>query len=110
VVLEGGLALILAITSTFETLLVYVGFTLSLGAAACVLAALLLRRREPQAPRPYRTPGWPLVPLAYLALTLWITVESIAQRPRESAAGALTLAVGLLLYAVWRRPRAQLTR
>jgi basic amino acid/polyamine antiporter, APA family len=104
VVLEGGLALILAITSTFETLLVYVGFTLSLGAAACVLAALLLRRREPQAPRPYRTPGWPLVPLAYLALTLWITIESIAQRPRESAAGALTLAVGLLLYAVWRRP------
>ncbi len=110
VVLEGGLALILAITSTFETLLVYVGFTLSLSAAACVLAALLLRRREPQAPRPYRTPGWPLVPLAYLALTLWITIESIAQRPRESAAGALTLAVGLLLYAVWRRPRAQLTR
>jgi APA family basic amino acid/polyamine antiporter len=103
VVLQGGLALILALTATFETLLVYVGFTLSLGAAGCVLAALLLRRREPQAPRPYRTPGWPLVPLAYLGFTVWMAVESIAQRPRESAAGALTLVLGLALYAAWRR-------
>ena len=103
VALQGGLALVLAVTATFETLLVYVGFTLSLSAAGCVVAAWLLRRLEPRAPRPYRTPGWPLVPLVYLGFTIWMATESIAQRPRESAAGALTLLVGLTLYAAWRR-------
>jgi APA family basic amino acid/polyamine antiporter len=103
VALQGGLALVMALSATFEALLVYVGFTLSLSAAGCVLAAMLLRWREPQAPRPYRTPGWPLVPLAFLGLTLWMTIESIVRRPRESAAGALTLAAGLLLYAAWRK-------
>ena len=60
-----------------------------------MLAALLLRRREPKAPRPYRTPGWPLVPVGTLGLTVWMTIESIVRRPRESADRALTLVVGL---------------
>ena len=103
VLLQGSLALAMSVTATFETLLIYVGFTLSLSAGAAVLAAMVLRRREPDALRPYRTPGWPLVPLAYLALTVWMTGQAIVQRPQAAAAGGLTLAVGYLLYLSWRR-------
>ena len=98
VLLQGGLALVLFLSAAFDALLVYVGFTLSLSAAATVAAAMWLRRKEPDRPRPYRTPGWPLTPLGFCAASLWMTGYSIIERPRETLAGAATIAVGVVLY------------
>jgi basic amino acid/polyamine antiporter, APA family len=103
VLCQGALALALALTATFESLLIYVGFTLSLSAAATVVGALVLRRRQPAAARPFRTPGWPVVPLLFVGLSIWIAAHAVAERPRESLAGAATLALGALLYQLWRR-------
>jgi basic amino acid/polyamine antiporter, APA family len=105
VLCQGALALLLARTATFDSLLVYVGFTLSLSAAATVAGALMLRRTQPDAARPFRTPGWPLVPLLFVGLSIWITAHAVARRPHESLAGAGTLALGVLLYSLWRRRR-----
>jgi basic amino acid/polyamine antiporter, APA family len=91
--------------AAFEKILVYVGFTLTLAAAATVAAAFVLRRGEPQARRPHRAFGWPISGALFLALATAMTALSFSERPRESAGGLLTLVVGAVAYLVWPRDR-----
>jgi basic amino acid/polyamine antiporter, APA family len=105
--LQGLLALALTLTATFEALLTYVGFTLSLSAAATVLAAVVLRRREGATPRPYRAPAWPLPAVVYFALSSWMAAYAVARRPVEALAGGLTIGGGVIFYLLWRRRSAR---
>jgi len=60
VLLQGALAALGVVTSAFEPLLVYAGYTCTLSSAVTVVGAYVLRRREPAAARPYRAQAWPL--------------------------------------------------
>jgi APA family basic amino acid/polyamine antiporter len=103
VALQGGLALVAAATATFDPILVYVGFTLTVSCGATVVAAFVLRWREPRAERPHHALGWPVSGLLFVASAIFMTAFAIHDRPYESAAGLLTLAAGGLAYRVWRR-------
>ena len=105
VALQGALAIVAVLTAAFERLLVYVGFTLTLNAAAAVAAAFVLRRREPASERPHRALGWPYSGLLFLALAAFMIVLAVRERPLESAAAVVTLVVGGGAYAAWRRRR-----
>jgi APA family basic amino acid/polyamine antiporter len=105
VALQGALAFVAAATATFEPILIYVGFTLTISAGATVLAAFVLRHREPAAPRPHRALGWPLSGLLFLASAVFMTWFAIHDRPRESGAGLLTLLLGGAAYVLWRPRR-----
>jgi APA family basic amino acid/polyamine antiporter len=106
VALQGVLALVAAVTATFDRILMYVGFTLTISAGATVLAAFVLRRREPDAHRPHRALGWPATGILFLASALFMTAFAVHERPKESAAGLLTLALGGVAYGLWRRSPA----
>lgn len=101
--LQGALAIVAAATAAFDPILVYVGFTLAVNAAATVVAAFVLRRREPDTERPHRALGWPFSGLLFLVLSAFMIVLSIRERPLESAAGFGTLLVGAAVYRFWRR-------
>jgi APA family basic amino acid/polyamine antiporter len=103
--LQGALAIVAVLTARFEQLLVYVGFTLTLNAAAAVLAAFVLRWREPGSERPHRALGWPLSGVLFLVLAAYMTVLAVRERPRESAAALATLIAGGAAYAAWHRRR-----
>ena len=103
--LQGALAIVAVLTAAFERLLVYVGFTLTLNAAAAVLAAFVLRWREPSSERPHRALGWPASGALFLALSAFMLVLAVRERPRESAAALATLVAGGVAYAAWRRRR-----
>ena len=103
VALQAVLAVTMMATSSFEALLRYVGFTLSLVAGLAVLGVLVLRRREPDLPRPYRTWGYPATPLLFVAMSAWIVVHALAETPGSSWAGLATVAAGLGLHAVLER-------
>jgi APA family basic amino acid/polyamine antiporter len=105
VALQGALAIVAVLTAAFDRLLVYVGFTLTLNAAAAVLAAFVLRRREPSIERPYRALGWPFSGVLFLALSAFMVVLAIRERPTESAAGLATLFAGGVAYTAWHRRR-----
>ncbi|HEV3032698.1 MAG TPA: amino acid permease [Polyangia bacterium] len=107
VLLQGALAALGIATATFEPLLVYAGFTLTLSAAVTVAGAFVLRRREPDAPRPHRALAWPWSGLAFLSLSAFMTAFAIRERPLESLAGLATLLAGGVTWAFWRRRRAQ---
>jgi len=103
VALQGALAIIAVLTAAFGPLLVYVGFTLTLNAAAAVLAAFVLRWREPARERPHRALGWPFSGVLFLALATFMIVLAIRERPKESAAALATLIAGGVAYALWHR-------
>jgi basic amino acid/polyamine antiporter, APA family len=94
------LALVALWTATFSSLLTYVGFTLSLVAAACVVGLMWQRRKQGPA---LAVPGWPWVPLVFLFFVVGATTFTVAERPRESLVGFATLGVGLLAYRLQRR-------
>jgi hypothetical protein len=70
-----------------------------------VLAAFVLRWREPASERPHRALGWPLSGVLFLALATFMIVLAVRERPRESVAALATLLAGGVAYAVWRRRR-----
>jgi APA family basic amino acid/polyamine antiporter len=103
VLLQGALAAAGVLTAAFGPLVIYAGFTLTLSSAAAVTAAFVLRRREPELPRPHRALGWPVSGLAYLALAAYMIAFAVRERPRESLAALATLAAGGISFVIWRR-------
>jgi APA family basic amino acid/polyamine antiporter len=69
VLLQQGLAVALILTDSFEAVLTFAGFTLSLFALLTVAGVMRLRRREPDLPRPFRTPLYPGPPLLFVAIS-----------------------------------------
>ncbi|MSR58757.1 MAG: amino acid permease [Planctomycetaceae bacterium] len=100
--LQAGVAALMVQVSTPDQLIRYVGLTLSLFAAATVLGAIVLRRREPDLPRPYRTWGYPVTPLLFVLLEAWMVWFMVQSDWKTAAWSAGTIAVGLLLYWVVR--------
>ena len=103
VLIQGAIAIILALTLDLQELVLYIGFTLSIFAALAVVAAVVLRIRQPDAKRPYRAFGWPVTPALFLGISLWLVVQGILQNPRECLQwGGLTLLSGVAIWLAWR--------
>lgn len=101
IALQTVVALALLWSATFEALLTYIGFTLSLSTAATVAGLIKLRQREgPALP----VPGWPWVPWLFLLSVLAMAAFSVGRRPLESLLGLATMAVGWVAWA-WSRRR-----
>ena len=87
-------------SATYERLLTYIGFTLSLSTAATVVGLIVLRRREgPQ----LAVPGWPWVPGLFLLVVLWMASFSVVRRPAESLVGFATMGLGWIAWRISRR-------
>ncbi len=95
-VLQAGAAVAMALSATFEALLVYVGVSLSFFAALVAAGVFVLRFREPELARPYRTWGYPWSTLAFLLLSAWMIAHSVLERPVVAAFAGATVAFGLL--------------
>ena len=98
ILLQLSIVLILLITSTFEAVLTYLSFTLTLSSFLTVLGVFVYRFGHPEVPRPYKTWGYPIVPIIFLAISLWILIFIFKDKTMESLAGLGTLALGLPIY------------
>ena len=95
------LSVALVLSSSFESVLVFSGFILALNTFFAVGGIFVLRARQKRDGTPlggYRTWGYPLTPLLYLALTGWTLVFIFIERPVEALAAVLMIAAGLGLY------------
>jgi APA family basic amino acid/polyamine antiporter len=101
--LQSGIAMAMVLTATFDQLLIYIGFTLSLSALVAVVGLIIMRRRLGPVPGRYRTPGYPWTPLLFIAGNAWIITYSINSRPIASLLGLATIGSGLVAYAVFAR-------
>lgn len=101
--LQFAVVAVLLLTASFEAVLTYVQFSIQLCSFLTVVGMMWLRHRRPDLPRPVRCWGYPVTPLVFLAISLWMLAYLVLDRPLESLAGLATLASGLLVYGLDRR-------
>jgi basic amino acid/polyamine antiporter, APA family len=90
---------------TFENLISYVVFTDWIFFALATASVFILRAREPNAVRPYRTAGYPWTPLFFLVVSLWFIVTTFISKPEQAWAGIGFLALGVPVYYMWKARR-----
>ena len=95
---QSSIALLLLWTGTFETVLTMTGFTLTLFTTLTVAGVFILRSRRGREPGLYKTTGYPVTPLLFLGLNLWMLTFLLVKRPGESFAGLGIVAAGAIVY------------
>ena len=95
-------AMLLAITGTFEQLLTYVVFIGWIFYALGGLAIFAYRRRQPELPRPFRAPGYPLTPILFVVAAAAIVVNTIVSQPGRAVLGLGLVLLGVPAYYAWR--------
>lgn len=103
VIVSSAWAIVLAATGTFEELFTYVIFASWAFFLLAGASVFVLRRRRPDAPRPFRVPGYPWTPLVFLLGAAAIVVNTLAARPGRSLLGLGIVLAGLPAYLWWRR-------
>ena len=98
ILLQAVIAIVMILTSTFESLLIYIGFTLSLASMLTVVGLMKLRITKPDIRRPYKTLWYPYLPMIFIVANLGIIVFSFISRPFISSVGVFTILVGVFFY------------
>jgi len=95
-------AAVLAATGTFEQLLTYVVFAGWIFYALGALSVFAFRRREPDAHRPFRVPGYPLTPILFVASAALLVVNTVITQPARAAVGITAVLTGTPAFYLWR--------
>ncbi len=93
-----GLVNLFLLTSSFEQVGTCAMFVLQLCSFLTVMGVFVLRHKRPGLLRPYRTWGYPVTPLIFLAVSAWMLWNIVLSKPLESLIGLGTASVGLILY------------
>lgn len=96
---------VLALSGTYEQLFTYVVFVSVLFNVLGGVAVFRLRRTQPDAVRPYRVWGYPIVPGLFILGGLFMVLNTLLERPVQSVAGLGLLVLGLPAYWYWQRGR-----
>lgn len=105
-VLQGFWASALALSGGYNALFTYVMFMMVLSYALTVAALFVLRRKMPDAPRPYLCLGYPWLPALYVLIGAAWTVNAIFERTQAAFWGIVIVAAGVPFYAYWKRQMA----
>ena len=99
-------ATLMLFTRSFEAVLDFIQFSLLFCSFFTVLGVIKLRITRPDLPRPYRAWGYPVTPVIFLLVTLFMMYYLAVDRPLQSFFGALIMISGLLIYVVFRKKDA----
>jgi len=105
IILQSLWACLLALSGTFDQLTDCVVFAGMIFYASTTAAVFVLRRKMPNAPRPYKTIGYPIVPLIFILVAIWLLINTLQTSHLESVVGIVLILLGLPLYFWQRRTR-----
>ncbi len=108
IIIQGILSVVYILTSTFEQVITLIGFTLNLFTLLAVTGLIINRRRNPGLSPPFKMKLYPLLPIIFILINLWILVYGLIYRPVESSAGILIAAAGGLFYLLEKRIKGKL--
>jgi APA family basic amino acid/polyamine antiporter len=89
-------------------LFTYVSVIITLFSAFTIGSVIVLRYKRPEVRRPYKLWGYPLVPILFVLIHLWIVWGSVKEKPFESLIGVFIVALGIPAYLIWRNSNAKL--
>ena len=102
-----GWACLLTLTGTYSDLLDYVIFAVLLFYILTIAGLFVLRRTQPDLPRPYRAAGYPVLPALYLVIAGGIEILLLLYKPNYTWPGLALVLLGIPVYLVWRKKEAQ---
>jgi APA family basic amino acid/polyamine antiporter len=103
--MQGAWAAFLTLTGRYSDLLDYVIFAVLLFYILTIAGLFVLRRTRPDAERPYRAFGYPLLPAAYIAAAAFIELMLLLYKPSYTWPGLLIVLTGIPVYLAWRKRR-----
>jgi len=95
-------ASILALSGTFDQLLTFVMFIAIIFWIAATASVFTLRKKRPDLPRPYKTWGYPVVPIIFIIASSGILLNTLIEKPVESLAGLGLTVIGIPVYFFWK--------
>jgi len=104
-VLQAIWAGVLALSGKYDELFTYVMFMMVLSYVLTVAGLFVLRRKQPDLPRPYRCTGYPWLPAIYVVLgSLWALNAAVEKR-KETLVGTAIVLLGVPFYLYWKKQR-----
>jgi len=102
IVAQGIWSGVLVVSGTLSQLVAYTGFAVVLFAGIAVSAVFVLRRRDPDHPRPFRALGYPWAPAIFVVASAAMVVNEIWRNPRPALAGVALILAGIPIYYLVR--------
>jgi APA family basic amino acid/polyamine antiporter len=99
----------LCLTGSYSQLLDYIICTELIFYILTIGCLFVLRRKRPDAERPYRAVGYPVLPALYIGMAAWICVVLLRYKPQFTWPGLFIVLLGVPVYAVWSRRRREIT-
>ena len=96
-------ACILTFTGTFNQLITYIIFASWIFYGMSAGAVIILRFKNPELKRPYKTPLYPWIPIIFILFAIFLTINTIMEAPRDAGIGTLLILAGLPFYYYWNK-------
>ncbi|MBA3665299.1 MAG: amino acid permease [Bacteroidetes bacterium] len=107
IIFQSVIAIVLVLTSSFQSLITYVGFTLNLFTFLTVLGIFILRYKFKHVETSYKTWFYPVTPLLFLCIIGYILFHIVIDKPVESLCGLGTVLIGLIIYFLTNKKNNQ---
>jgi basic amino acid/polyamine antiporter, APA family len=96
-------ACILCLSGSYSQLLDYIIFAVLVFYILTILGLFILRRTHPDATRPYRAVGYPVLPAVYIVMALFIDLVLLRYKPQYTWPGLIVVLLGIPVYYAWSR-------
>jgi basic amino acid/polyamine antiporter, APA family len=98
ILMQSTISLILILTASFDAILYAIAFTLDIFTFSTVLGVFVMRIRQPNLERTYKTWGYPITPAIFLLATGWTMYFLLTTRTQESLIALCVVSLGLIIY------------
>jgi APA family basic amino acid/polyamine antiporter len=100
---QAAWATVLCISGSYSQLLDYIIFAVLVFYILTIAGLFVLRVKQPNAPRPYKALGYPVLPALYIAMAGWICIVLLRYKPQYTWPGLVLVLIGIPVYLFWSR-------
>lgn len=109
-IMQGIWTCILCLSGSYGQLLDYIIFAVLIFYILTITGLFVLRYKKPEAERPYRAVGYPILPAIYIVMALFIDVVLLLYKPQYTWPGLIIVLLGIPVYLVWSRRKTAIVR